>query len=68
MTVQELIQEALNLTPAERQQLVQALADMPQDPPERSITELAGLGADLWKEVDAQQYINNLRDEWDDRS
>jgi hypothetical protein len=33
----------------------------------RSILELEGVGADLWKGVDAQEYVNHLRDEWEDR-
>lgn len=31
---------------------------------ERSILELEGLGAELWENVDAQEYVNQLRDEW----
>ena len=33
----------------------------------RSIIELRGLGAEIWKDVDAQQYVNELRDEWGHR-
>ncbi len=29
-----------------------------------SLLELKGLGKRLWKEVDAQDYIDDLRDEW----
>ncbi len=36
-------------------------------PPKRSILELEGLGADLWQGVDAQDYVNALREEWDRR-
>lgn len=40
--------------------------------PKRSIMELEGLGAELWKDengtlIDAQDYINDLRHEWDHR-
>lgn len=34
----------------------------------RSILELEGVGAELWQGVDAHDYINQLRDEWDERS
>ncbi|MEN3331394.1 MAG: hypothetical protein V7641_759 [Blastocatellia bacterium] len=34
----------------------------------RSILELEGLGADLWEGIDAQEYVNELRKEWDHRS
>lgn len=33
----------------------------------RSIMELHGLGAEIWQGVDAQQYVNELRDEWEHR-
>ena len=33
----------------------------------RSITEIQGLGQEIWKGVDAGEYISRLRDEWDNR-
>jgi hypothetical protein len=33
----------------------------------RSLLELEGLGADLWSSIDAQQYVDDLRKEWDRR-
>jgi hypothetical protein len=40
----------------------------PAVPPQRrSLTELIGLGSEIWKGVDAQEYVNELRREWDDR-
>lgn len=33
----------------------------------RSIMELHGLGAEIWEGVDAQEYVNKLREEWDHR-
>ena len=35
--------------------------------PKRSIMELHGLGAEIWEGVDAQEYVNKLREEWDHR-
>ncbi len=35
------------------------------DEPERSLLELEGLGAEIWQGIDAQQYVNELRDEWE---
>ena len=32
-----------------------------------SILELDGLGREIWEGVDAQEYVNALRAEWDDR-
>lgn len=33
--------------------------------PKRSIMELHGLGAGIWKGIDAQEYVNELRREWE---
>jgi hypothetical protein len=35
------------------------------DDPEHSLLELEGVGAEIWQGIDAQQYINEQRDEWD---
>jgi hypothetical protein len=60
------------LPPAERWRLVELIAhemaaktEKPSS--ERSLLELEGLGAAIWQGVDAQEYVNNLRREWDDR-
>ena len=37
------------------------------DEPEQSLLGLEGLGAEIWHGIDAQQYVNELRDEWDRR-
>jgi hypothetical protein len=43
----------------------------PQDangvPSQRSLLELEGLGAEIWQGIDAQDYVNELRKEWDHR-
>jgi hypothetical protein len=36
-------------------------------PKTRSIMELEGLGAEIWEGIDAQEYVNQLRKEWDHR-
>ena len=33
----------------------------------RNILELEGLGAEIWQGIDAQEYVNRLRDEWDEQ-
>ena len=43
-----------------------------EDKPKHSIMELHGLGAEIWKDekgdlIDAQEYVNELRGEWDHR-
>ena len=38
------------------------------EPQKRSILELRGLGKEIWQGVDAQKYVDDLREEWDHRS
>jgi hypothetical protein len=33
--------------------------------PKHSIMELHGLGKEIWQGIDAQEYVNRLRDEWE---
>lgn len=56
----------------ERLQLAQRIiAEVAQDAEvreqRRSLSELRGLGADIWESQDAQEYVNRLRQEWDER-
>ena len=72
MTIQEMIQEAGTLSVEERKQLIKALVDIVdapavQAPKKRNLLELAGLGAGIWEGIDAQEYVNQLRSEWDHR-
>jgi hypothetical protein len=62
------------LSPAERIRLIALTADdlvegaaSFAEPPKRNIMELHGLGAEIWGGMDAQEYINQLREEWDHR-
>lgn len=31
----------------------------------RKIVDMAGVGAELWEKLDVEQYIQEMRDEWD---
>jgi len=31
----------------------------------RSIVDMAGVGAEMWRKLDVEQYLQDLRDEWD---
>ena len=57
------------LPAAERLRLLAVIArDLaPEAEQTRSILELEGLGAEIWQGVDAQQYVAELRAEWDRR-
>jgi hypothetical protein len=70
MSVQEMIREARALPPGEFNQLLQALLEIAPESHgqgKRSIRELRGLGKDIWAGIDVQDYINQLRAEWDQR-
>ena len=70
MTVSEIIQVLRQLSAQERVEIMHALADTFTEAPtqtEHSILELEGLGTDIWQGVTAQEYVNQLRDEWDQR-
>ncbi len=73
-TVEQLYEQQIKLLPAtERLRLVAIIAHdlattaVSEAPRPRSLLELEGLGAELWEGVDAQQYVNELRKEWDHR-
>jgi hypothetical protein len=63
-TVEELIEAAIRLAPEERERLIRALAQHTSEP-EHEITELEGLGKEVWNNIDAQDYINAERDSWE---
>lgn len=70
MTITEILEQARSLTPGERQELAQLLIDMNADNAthkKRQISELRGLGKEIWQGVDAQTYVDQLRDEWNER-
>jgi hypothetical protein len=71
--VDELYKRYIKPLPAmERQRLLMLvsrdLVAEDDDDEEHSILELEGLGAEIWEGVDAQEYVNALRDEWDHRA
>lgn len=60
------------LTPSERLALIELIArdlaiqnDYIEKTPKHNITELHGLGKEIWEGLDAQEYVNGLRKEWD---
>ncbi|MCY3867487.1 MAG: hypothetical protein OXG68_18790 [Chloroflexi bacterium] len=64
MTVYELLEQAKKLEQSQQKELIMFLVDhlASQPPkPKRSLTELRGLGKEIWQGVDAQEYINELR-------
>jgi hypothetical protein len=72
MTIAEILQQAKKLSAQERKVLVKLLVDA-LDVPEvvsrqqRRLSELRGLGKEIWEGTDAQEYVYQLRSEWDGR-
>ena len=58
------VSEQLQLIAVISQHLAQHPANQ-KTPKTRSLLELEGLGAEIWNGVDAQEYVNELRDEWE---
>ena len=71
MTVEELyLQQIRNLPVEARLRLMALIAQglaAQANRPKRRITELRGLGKEIWEGIDAQEYVNELRAEWEDR-
>lgn len=70
MTLELLVQEMRSLPVEQRKQLVLAILDsLTEDQPTKMhrVQEFRGVGSHL-RDVDAQAYVNQLRDEWDSSS
>jgi phage-related protein len=58
------------LNQTEREQVLIALQELKQSDQltnKAKITGLKGLGKEIWKDIDVDKYVRDLRDEWDDR-
>lgn len=73
LTLEELYEQYIKPLPlSERLRLVAIIttqdlarqAGVEEQGPKRDIMELHGLGAEIWKGVDVQEYLNALRDEF----
>lgn len=74
MTLQDIIHEIQSLSDNERTKLIELLLDTQAKTREkkpgkkRSLRELRGLGKEIWAGIDAQEFIDLQRDEWDRQS
>lgn len=57
------------LNKTEREEIMIALQKLTDSDNQKKakITGLAGLGKEIWRGIDVDKYVRNLRDEWDDR-
>lgn len=71
MTYAEIVQAIDTLSPEQRRALihllVDALAPIPPEEKTHSVLEFEGIGAEFYDGTDAQDYVNQLRSEWDHR-
>lgn len=70
MTYAEVVSEIYQLSPAERLSLIEVIhtsLENHDDSEELSILDLEGVGAEIWQGIDAQEYVNALREEWNHR-
>jgi hypothetical protein len=69
MSINEILNEIRALPLEERKQLMKLMVDTLTESPlatkKHSLRELRGLGKEIWEGIDAQDYINQQRDEWD---
>ena len=63
LTVDEIIAAAAQLPEDDRLRLVEALSTG-RTGARSSITELRGLGKEIWRQQDAQEYVDQERDSW----
>jgi len=70
--LEQILQEIEQLNPDEQKQLLERLAERVNasekgDPPKRSWQDLRGITPNVLKGKDAQEWVNELRNEWEDR-
>jgi hypothetical protein len=67
-TYQDIRHQIETLTPDEQLHLLEELAGMVRrrmtPKPKRSIMELEGLGKEIWRGIDAQDYVDRERASW----
>lgn len=63
LTVEQIIAAASQLTENDRRRLMEALTAVGAGS-RHSVTELRGLGKEIWQGQDAQEYVDQERDSW----
>ena len=69
-TAEEIYEQYIKPLPnSEKQRLIDKVSsDLAEtERPKRSLLELEGLGKEIWKGIDAHEYVNELRNEWEHR-
>jgi hypothetical protein len=64
----QILSQIQSLPEDEQRDLIEqlnALVSTWDDEPRPRITDLEGLGEEIWQGIDAQDYVNQERDSWD---
>jgi hypothetical protein len=69
-TYDDYVKKIQTLTPEEQMSLIKVISaglkkTLRGEKAKHSVMELEGLGADIWKGVDAQEYVLKERNSWD---
>jgi hypothetical protein len=70
LNIENIYKEAIKLTCREQLILISKLTISLQklkSDKKRKLSELKGLGKEIWQNINADKYVNKLRDEWNDR-
>lgn len=68
--VESLYQQIQELPVEDQLQLLALIAQglaKPAADKRKRLSDLQGLGKEIWQGIDAQEYVNQLRREWDER-
>ena len=70
LSYNDYVKEIKNLKPEEQINLIEIISaqlkkNLIKKKVKYSLMELEGLGADLWKDIDAQEYVCKERESWD---
>ncbi len=72
MTLEAIVEEIRALPVETRKQLITVIVDSLTETDSvvraHSLRELRGLGKEIWSGIEAQEYVNQERDEWDKRA
>ena len=63
--VERILEEIKHMSREEREELLQALHREPDAGQKCKISDIEGLGAEIWEEVDVEKYIDDERSSWD---
>ena len=64
----EALRHVRSLSPSDQKRLLMELTEQLEASPKGtlSILSLQGLGKEVWNGIDAQEYVNQERDSWDE--